>query len=225
MNPTQLVAEITPPLQTVYGSVMNQTVDWQRVGSAMNAPPYGAPPQAPVLYIKPSNTFVPQGRAMALPAPATHLYVTPQMGLVCVSQERWILSLFHEASLEQPNWFRPPVKFNAHDHSLAYCKNGLLLGDLDNLDSLFNRMKLVSSYVRSGLQSEFADNTTSSQSMRISPAKYIAEIGSFIRFEAGDAVMLGASHEPFVVQRGDVIQSELFGFDTSLILNSSVEKS
>jgi 5-oxopent-3-ene-1,2,5-tricarboxylate decarboxylase / 2-hydroxyhepta-2,4-diene-1,7-dioate isomerase len=220
MDQIHFAQETAPPLRTVYGSVMNQAFDWQRLDAALSAAPYNAPPQAPVLYIKPANTFAPQGRALALPGQATRLYVTPQIGLIYVGSQRWMLCVFHEASLEQPNWFRPPVKFNAHDHSLSFCRNGFLL--IGDLDSVINRTTIISSHTNSSLQSQSGDRTTSSRSMRLSAASFVAQVSSFISFEVGDALMFGANHEPFEAQLGDVIQSELSGLGSCLNLTSSV---
>lgn len=45
-----------PPLPvaigTVYGALLNERAALDALGDAVNAPPYGRPPQAPILYIK-----------------------------------------------------------------------------------------------------------------------------------------------------------------------------
>ncbi len=59
----------TPRLTTgtAYGVLMNTASEWQVLASAMLNPPYQAPPQAPVLYIKPANTFSTSGDLVRLP--------------------------------------------------------------------------------------------------------------------------------------------------------------
>jgi DNA-binding MarR family transcriptional regulator len=53
---------------TVYGTLMNFRGELEALGAQMNEAPYKAPPQAPVLYVKPANTWTENGAAIALPA-------------------------------------------------------------------------------------------------------------------------------------------------------------
>jgi 5-oxopent-3-ene-1,2,5-tricarboxylate decarboxylase/2-hydroxyhepta-2,4-diene-1,7-dioate isomerase len=53
---------------TVYGTLMNFRGELEALGDKMNEPPYKGPPKAPVLYVKPANTWTENGGAIALPA-------------------------------------------------------------------------------------------------------------------------------------------------------------
>ena len=49
------------PTGTVYGTLLNFKTELAAMQPQMNQPPYKAPPQAPVLYIKPANTWSANG--------------------------------------------------------------------------------------------------------------------------------------------------------------------
>jgi len=51
----------------VYGVILNLRPQLQALGPALDKPPYGKPPQAPVLYIKPPNTYLPGGGEVYAP--------------------------------------------------------------------------------------------------------------------------------------------------------------
>jgi 5-oxopent-3-ene-1,2,5-tricarboxylate decarboxylase/2-hydroxyhepta-2,4-diene-1,7-dioate isomerase len=46
---------------TVYGTLMNFRGELDALGAQMNEAPYKAPPKAPVLYVKPANTWSENG--------------------------------------------------------------------------------------------------------------------------------------------------------------------
>ena len=50
-------------LGTVYGVILNLRQELAALGEAMEKPPYGKPPKAPVLYIKPRNTLAGREKA------------------------------------------------------------------------------------------------------------------------------------------------------------------
>ncbi len=52
---------------TVYGLVLNHEGALMALGEAVTAAPYKAPPRAPVLYIKPPNTYLASGGLVAVP--------------------------------------------------------------------------------------------------------------------------------------------------------------
>jgi 5-oxopent-3-ene-1,2,5-tricarboxylate decarboxylase / 2-hydroxyhepta-2,4-diene-1,7-dioate isomerase len=58
---------------TVLGVLMNHRPALAALGEAAHQAPYKAPPQAPVLYLKPRNTWVPSGGTVPVPADAPEL--------------------------------------------------------------------------------------------------------------------------------------------------------
>ncbi|RZA28408.1 MAG: fumarylacetoacetate hydrolase, partial [Proteobacteria bacterium] len=55
---------------TVYGTLMNFRGELDALGPTMNEAPYKAPPKAPVLYVKPANTWSENGAVIRVPAGA-----------------------------------------------------------------------------------------------------------------------------------------------------------
>ena len=56
------------PRGTVYGTLLNHHDALAALGSAVNQAPYKAAPKAPVLYIKPRNTWIDAGQPIVVPA-------------------------------------------------------------------------------------------------------------------------------------------------------------
>ena len=75
---------LTPwqPRGTVYGSLLNFQTEWAIWAPRMNADPYKAPPQAPVLYVKSANTFSPAGQDLVLQDGVTEVDIGATLGLV-----------------------------------------------------------------------------------------------------------------------------------------------
>ena len=63
----------------VIGVLLNHRPALAALGDAVHAPPYKAPPRAPVLYLKPRNTQVADGARVAVPVGV------PAPGLVTAS--------------------------------------------------------------------------------------------------------------------------------------------
>ena len=76
------VAYRAPPLRTAYGALLNHRAALAALGDAVHAAPYKAPPQAPVLYIKPRNCFAGHGDTVVVPADAEALEVGATLGIV-----------------------------------------------------------------------------------------------------------------------------------------------
>jgi 2-keto-4-pentenoate hydratase/2-oxohepta-3-ene-1,7-dioic acid hydratase in catechol pathway len=70
------------PDGTVYGTLLNFRHEQALWAARATEPPYKAPPQAPVLFIKTANTFSAQGAAISLPADVPEVEVGASLGLV-----------------------------------------------------------------------------------------------------------------------------------------------
>ena len=78
---------------TVYGTLMNFRGELDALAGKMNEPPYQAPPQAPVLYVKPANTWSENGATIRVPAGA-EVEVGGTVAMVMKSATE-VLSLIH----------------------------------------------------------------------------------------------------------------------------------
>ena len=75
-NPCHLEFDVAPYRLSgvVYGTLLNHEPAIASLGPAAELPPYKAPAQAPVLYIKPRNTLAGHGDAVMVPADAPALW-------------------------------------------------------------------------------------------------------------------------------------------------------
>jgi 5-oxopent-3-ene-1,2,5-tricarboxylate decarboxylase/2-hydroxyhepta-2,4-diene-1,7-dioate isomerase len=67
---------------TVYGTRMNFRGELDALGAQMNEAPYKAPPQAPVLYVKPANTWTENGGTIAIPAHVAEVEIGATVAMV-----------------------------------------------------------------------------------------------------------------------------------------------
>ena len=112
---------------TVYTTLLNDGRTLAALGSAVQQPPYKAPPRAPVLAVKPRNTLAGPGAVMALEG-AAEIEVGACIGLVvgrtaCAVSEAQALqhlagcTLVVDLSLPHDSFYRPAVRLRARDGS------------------------------------------------------------------------------------------------------------
>lgn len=82
LPPRGSTALAMPADALVYGVLLNVQADIARMTGEFSAPPYKAPPRAPILYVKPANTHTGHGATVTIPAGATRVTVGATLGLV-----------------------------------------------------------------------------------------------------------------------------------------------
>jgi len=178
------------PCGTVYGTLLNFQREHALWAPRMGEPPYKAPPQAPVLYIKTANTFTPAGQAIALPRGVPEVDVSALLGLVageggavagCV--------LFNDVAVPHASYYRPPVKFRCVDGFLGV---GRALRPWDAVGG-FEGL--------AGLQLELRLHGVLKQTVALADlvrdaATLWADVNAFQTLQAGDVLMLGTDCLP-----------------------------
>jgi 5-oxopent-3-ene-1,2,5-tricarboxylate decarboxylase/2-hydroxyhepta-2,4-diene-1,7-dioate isomerase len=167
---------------TVYGTLMNFRGELEALGDKINEPPYKAPPKAPVLYIKPANTWTENGGAIALPANVPEVEVGATVAMVMKSaREIAGFVLMNDLSVPHDSFFRPPVKFN--------CLDGFLgIGDRIRARNEAGDPAVFKLEVR--INGELKQTVRFSQLLR--PAdKLLADVSEFMTLGEGDMLMLG----------------------------------
>ena len=117
---------------TVYGTLLNHRSALDLLGDAANRPPYNAPPNAPVLFIKPRNTLALSGDVVRIPAGVPDLEVGACVGMVLgctackISESRALdfvagFLIVADVSVPHANYYRPSIRFKARD---GYCPLG-----------------------------------------------------------------------------------------------------
>src|SRR3954465_4220609 len=105
---------------TVYGTLMNFRGELDTLGDKVKQPPYNAPPQAPVLYVKPANTWTENGGSIVIPAgvPDGGIGAPAALGRNAAREGAGYV-LMNDVAIPHDSFYRPPVKFNCVDGFLG----------------------------------------------------------------------------------------------------------
>lgn len=197
---------------TVYGVLLNDRGALAALGDAVHQAPYGKPPQAPVLYIKPANTHAADGAAVVVPHGVEALEIGASIGVVFARRTTRVspaqalahvkgLTLASDVSVPHPDYYRPAVRFKCRD---GFCPLGPALvspaqaGDPDRL-ALTVRVDGVPRF-------------EASTANLIRPvAQLIADISSFMSFDAGDVLLLGVAAGAPRVRAGSRVEIDAPG--------------
>ncbi|MBN3790762.1 fumarylacetoacetate hydrolase family protein [Burkholderia sp. Ac-20353] len=185
-----------PPLPvaigTVYGALLNERAALDALGGAVHQPPYGRPPQAPVLYIKPANTHAPDGSAVVVPAGVDALEIGASVAVVFSRRTTRVpaaqaldyvygFTLASDVSVPHPDYYRPAVRYKCRD---GFCPLGpaiVLPGALADVDA-----------IRLTVRIDGAHALAASTAALIRPVRQlIADVSAFMSFDAGDVLLLG----------------------------------
>ena len=204
------------PQGTVYGTLMNFTDEHAALAAQMDAPPYKAAPQAPVLYIKTANTFSAHGSAITLPAQAAHVQVRACIGLVFKKSTQVASTikhftaidniasvvLFNDLTVPHESFYRPPVKFKCIDGFLCTGQLPHALRDVAALDALTITVRINGIIVQ----------TFSTADTVRSAAQLVSDVAEFIDLQDGDVMLLGSPFNAPLAAAGDAIEISAPGF-------------
>lgn len=185
---------------TVYGTLMNFRSELDALGERANQPPYGGPPKAPVLYVKPANTWTENGGSIVLPAGVQEVAIGATVAMVMKSpREVAGYVLMNDVTLPQDSFFRPPVKSN--------CLDGFLgIGDRIRARNEAGDPAVFKLEVR--INGELKQTVRFSQLVR--PAdKLLADVSEFMTLHEGDMLMLGCDAERPRVRAGDRVEIKM----------------
>lgn len=170
------------PLRTVYGTLLNFRAEMAALAPQMNAPPYKAPPQAPVLYVKPANTWSADGADIPVPAHVPQVEIGATIAMV-MKQPGEVAGyvLMNDLSVPHASFFRPPVKFKCLDGFLGVGSRMLRADEAGDTAQLRLEVRVNGALVQS---------VDFSQMVRSAP-QLLADVSDFMTLGAGDALMLG----------------------------------
>ena len=118
------------PSGTVYGTLLNFRAEFDSLAAQMPEAPYKGAPKAPVLYIKPANTWSRSGANIPVPARVPQVEIGATIGLVfgpfrqtgyanAAMPSVANIVLMNDLSIPHASFFRPPVKFKCLDGFLG----------------------------------------------------------------------------------------------------------
>ena len=197
--------------RTVYAAALNRLETWRALGDALNRDPYKAPPKAPVLHLKPANTWIGPGDPIPCPAGVPALRMGGTVGLVIgrtmsgVGPDAALAHLAgvvvaNDVSIPYQSHYRPAIKERCPD---GFCPIGPLVapgGALDP-DGLEVVIEVNGRIVRR------ADG----RGLVRGAAHLLADVSQFITFEPGDILLLGEPHEPPLATPGDRVRLVIAG--------------
>ncbi|RQU95732.1 2-hydroxyhepta-2,4-diene-1,7-dioate isomerase [Burkholderia cenocepacia] len=208
-----------PPLPvaigTVYGALLNERAALAALGEAVNAPPYGRPPQAPVLYIKSANTHATDGAAVVVPAGVDALEIGASVAVVFARRATRVaaaraldyvhgFTLASDVSVPHPDYYRPAVRFKCRD---GFCPLGPAIvpaAALADVDAIGLTVRI------DGKVAASASTATLIRPVR----ELIADVTAFMSFDAGDVLLLGVAGGAPHARAGSTIEIAAAGIGT-----------
>lgn len=185
---------------TVYGTLMNFRGELEALGTAVDGPPYQGPPRAPVLYVKPANTWTENGGSIAIPADVAEVEVGATIAMVMKSPGEVLgYVLMNDVRIPHDSFFRPPVKFN--------CRDGFLgIGDRIRARNEAGDPAVFKLEVR--VNGELKQTVRFSQLLR-SADRLLADVSEFMTLGEGDMLMLGCDTGRPRVRAGDRVEIKM----------------
>jgi 5-oxopent-3-ene-1,2,5-tricarboxylate decarboxylase/2-hydroxyhepta-2,4-diene-1,7-dioate isomerase len=175
----------------VYGVALNFRAELERLGDQLHRDPYKKPPVAPILYIRPRNTWSTSGAAIRMPADAKQLKMAGTVGVVIGAGYVAV----NDVSIPHASYYRPAIRQRCRDgfcvigsevierqpHEILISINGELRcrANLDDLVRPIDRL--------------------------------IADIGEFLTLQPGDIILLGEPPDAPLAQAGDRVRVEIDG--------------
>ncbi|MCP1311610.1 fumarylacetoacetate hydrolase family protein [Paenibacillus tyrfis] len=225
VNPTDHIVELNgklynvdvlpweaPVSGTIWGVLLNYKGALEALGKAIHEAPYHAPPQAPILYIKPLNTVIGHGMPIPLPADVSELEIGAALGVVIghtatrVSEDQALeyvagYTVVNDVSIPHKSVYRPAVSQKARD---GFCPIGPWVIERDAVtdpDSLNIRV-----FINGDLRQE---NTTAN--LIRSVARLISDITDFMTLNEGDTLLVGVPEGAPLAKAGDRVRIEIEG--------------
>lgn len=197
---------------SVVGVLLNHRSAWDALAPRMTQDPYKAPPKAPVLYLKPANTWAASGAAVALPANAQELVMGATLGILIGRATTGVSAaqaldcvagylLVNDVTVPHDSVYRPPLKFNCRD---AYCPMGPVVASAPTIGDPGNLV----------IHTEVNGQPVSRNAMRelVRPvAQLLADISDFMTLHPGDVLMAGVAQDAARARAGDRVRIHAAG--------------
>ena len=193
------------PRGTVYGTLLNFSDEVEALRQQMDQPPYKAPPRAPVLYVKPANTWSASGADVPVPARTAQVEVGATIGMV-MAEGRQVAGyvLMADFSVPHASFFRPPVK--------SRCPDGFL-GVGPQMREAAEAGDPAGFRLEVRINGELRQTVDFSHLVR-DATTLLAAVSEFMTLHPGDVLMLGCDAGRPLAAVGDRIRIDAPGFAT-----------
>ncbi|BDG30786.1 hypothetical protein PthBH41_04980 [Parageobacillus thermoglucosidasius] len=199
-----------PVSGAIYGVLLNYKGEWEQFREQMTKPPYHHPPNAPILYMKPSNTVNVHGGCIPLPDDVPELQVGAALGVVIgqtatkVAKERAFdyisgYTIVNDVTIPHETIYRPAVKERARDGFTPVGPWVVEKKDVDDPDLLD---------IRVFVNDRLVQHNNTKHLMR-SVASLLADITEFMTLYPGDVLLVGVPERAPLVKAGDYVRIEI----------------
>ncbi len=200
-----------PVTGAVYGTLLNHREALAALGDQVNAAPYKAPPKAPILSIKPRNTWAKSGDLVVVPSDAPALQMGATLGMVVGRTASRVSAaeamdyvagfvVMNDISVPHASFYRPSIRFKCRD---GFCP----LGAFVSREAVANPDALAVTVAVDGV---VAQQTDTGGRVR-SAAQLLVDVTEFMTLHPGDILSMGvAAHAP-LAQAGQRVTITIAG--------------
>lgn len=186
---------------TAYGVALNDRNERAALAEAFVQPPYGKAPVAPVLYIKPRNTFAHSESVITLPNDVSAVCVGTTLGALFSYRSGAPVSAALAVDLFEAHnsYYRPAIR--------QRCRDGFLpLGRFEAWSDAFGDLEIVTRI--DGVEA----HRWSLARLDRAPRALIAELQAFMTLADGDLLLLGLAGDAPLAHAGQRIEVSANGF-------------
>ncbi|HUA18628.1 MAG TPA: fumarylacetoacetate hydrolase family protein [Bryobacteraceae bacterium] len=196
----------------VYGVALNFRASREALAGQFYQDPYKKPPVAPILYVRPRNTWNVCGAAIPVPRDVEAVRMGGTLGIVIgrtacrVKTQRALdyvagYTVVNDASIPHDSYFRPAIRERCRD---GFCCVSPAMAERDALPDP-NQVE-----VRIRVNGELRCRASTRDLVR--PVEtLIADITEFLTLRPGDILLTGEPHDAPVARAGDRVRVEIDG--------------
>jgi 5-oxopent-3-ene-1,2,5-tricarboxylate decarboxylase / 2-hydroxyhepta-2,4-diene-1,7-dioate isomerase len=195
-----------PIVGTVFGALLNHRAALDALGDAVHQPPYKAPPNAPVLAIKPCNTHIGHGDSIVVPRGVQALEMGAALGIVIGRTACRVAlgdaldfvagyTVCNDVSVPHASHYRPALRHKCRDTFLAIGPCIVDARQVAEPDALGITVRIDGEVVQ----------RSSTAGMLRPVARLIADVTEFMTLSPGDVLMLGVPLGAPLVRAGQTV--------------------
>ena len=184
-------------INAVYGVALNFRSELDSLGEQLYRDPYKKPPVAPVLYLRPRNTWSASGAAIRIPADTEQLRMVGTAGVLIGPSANHITGYIAvlDVSIPHASYYRPAIR--------QRCRDGFCVIGSEVTDRCPNEF-------RTFINGELRCRASAADLVR-SIDRLIADISEFLTLQPGDILLVGEPHDAPLAQAGDRVRVEIDG--------------
>ena len=200
-----------PSGATVYGTLLNHREALAALGDQVHAAPYKAPPKAPILYIKPRNTWAHPGDAVVVPSDTHELQIGATLGVVIGRAACQVnmanamdyvagFVVMNDISVPHDSFYRPSLRFKCRDGSCP-------MGAFVPRDAVVNPDALAVTVAIDDVEVQRTDTGGRVRSV----AQLLVDVTEFMTLNQGDILSIGVSAHAPLAQAGQRVRITIAG--------------